>query len=252
MSIESASATTISSMTTSSTTHVTPKPKTTTRINVTTLQRLRWILNTFYYQLMATLTLVMFWCFFDNSATTQPIFTTHLVLSTIAYIPLMAVSIILFSEDNVTTLYIPRTNRNWIHGVLLIISAVLVTIGIAVEISEKSKVNRRHFTSKHAIYGLSSWVLIFVSLLLGVIVANTRTFSMFVRPILAKFIHNLLGLAAFALGLASIYVELGFFKMYHMSDHLLVGVKTLFILLSVWSGLTALYSLAHQFLSLFR
>ncbi|XP_066262411.1 transmembrane reductase CYB561D2-like [Euwallacea similis] len=247
---ESASTTTISSITTSSTTHLAPKHKTTTRVNVTTLQRFRWILNTLYYQLMATLTLVLFWFFFDHSSDT--IFTTHLVLSTAAYIPLMAISIILFSEDNVTTLYIPRTKRNKIHGILLIISAVFVTIGIAVEIHDKNKFKERHFISKHSIYGLVSWILIFVSLLLGVIAANTRTFCTFVRPIVAKFIHNFLGLAAFALGLASIYVELRIFKAYKMSDDLLIGVKTLFILLSVWSGLAALYSLVHQFFGMFR
>lgn len=67
--------------------------------------------------------------------------------------PLMAVSIILFSEDNVTTLYIPRTKRNWIHGGLLMASALFVTIGIGVEISNKNKFGRPHFTSPHAIYG---------------------------------------------------------------------------------------------------
>lgn len=65
----------------------------------------------------------------------------------------MAAAIILFSEDNITTIHISRTKRYTIHGVLLFISCLAVTAGISIETDAKRRLGRTHFQSNHAILG---------------------------------------------------------------------------------------------------
>ncbi|KAL1513796.1 hypothetical protein ABEB36_003157 [Hypothenemus hampei] len=239
-----------------------------TYTQVTTVQRVLWICNTFYYQILASITFVAFWLFFNSHTTGRTLFTMHLVCSTAAYVPLMAVSIILFSEDNVTTLYIPRTSRNWVHGVLLLISTLLVTIGIGVETHLKNLNNGKHFVSNHAILGkisknlfkiiviillgLASWILVFVSVLLGVAAAQTRNLSKYVRPIVTKFIHNLLGISAFLIGMVSIWYERRAFQRYGLPESALSIFEVGFVFITIWSLLAAFKSLFAQVKGVFH
>lgn len=86
----------------------------------------------------------------------------------------------------------------------------------------------------------------FVSLLLGVVAANTRSFSTFVRPVVAKLCHNILGLFAFGMGIASIWQERKIIKRYRLSDDVLIGFECGLIFVSIWSVLAALQSLWRQ------
>ncbi|ENN74708.1 hypothetical protein YQE_08825, partial [Dendroctonus ponderosae] len=217
----------------------------TDKIEVSLLQRILWICNMFYYQILAIVSILFLWIFFDQANSFGSTFTLHLVLSTAAYIPLMAAAIILFSEDNMITLYIPRTKRYWIHGGLLLLSCIFVTIGIAVETDSKTKHGRDHFVSKHAILGLVSWILVFASIICGVVAANTRTFSRFIRPVFAKLVHNFLGLAGFSIGVASLWEMLGHIERY-LSDSAFIGLKYGLAFVTIWSGLAAIKSLFGQ------
>lgn len=177
----------------------------------------------------------------------------------------MAAAIILFSEDNITTLHIPRTKRYTIHGILLFISCAAVTVGIAVETDAKRKRGSSHFQSNHAILGKSllytlklyaktdsnsskglvSWILIFVSVLIGLMAANTRMFSSFVKPIVIKLVHNVLGLGAFAIGIGSLFEMLNFFNT-RSSEEVYYGVYIALVFVTIWSCLAALKSLWRQ------
>lgn len=59
----------------------------------------------------------------------------------------------LFSDHNLTTLYMPRTNIYAIHGGLLLVSFLGVTAGISVIIWSKNINGREHFASTHALLG---------------------------------------------------------------------------------------------------
>ncbi|KAF7267641.1 hypothetical protein GWI33_019131 [Rhynchophorus ferrugineus] len=185
---------------------------------ITTLRRTLWVLNHIYHQALTLLTVIFIWIMFENYDKSSSFFW-HIFLSTFAYIPLMGVAIILFSEDNLLTLFIPRTRRYWIHGVLLTLSCLAVTIGISVEVDSKRKRDRAHFESDHAILGLVSWLLIFVSVLLGLLASNTRTFHNYVKPVVIKFIHNFLGIAAFLIGVGSFYTKISFMQRLNRDNH---------------------------------
>lgn len=74
-------------------------------------------------------------------------FETFLTATVIfQYVPLMGEAIVLFAGDNVWSRSMERSTKYWIHGVILFISAILVTVGIALMIDEKSGT---HFKSIH-------------------------------------------------------------------------------------------------------
>ncbi|XP_050294488.1 transmembrane reductase CYB561D2 [Anthonomus grandis grandis] len=217
---------------------------------VTAFQRTLWVLNTLYYVILGIVSLIFLWIFCDLSAINDTQYTLHLILSTAAYVPLMAVAIFVFAEDNVAALYIPRTKRYSIHGILLLISCVAASIGMAVMVVRKSENNRSHFTSKHGKYGLASWVLLFASVLTGIFAANTRFFSKVFRPVILKLFHNLLGLAGFAMGIAATYVMVNHLRN-SLSSSALTGMKVGLIYVTIWSAVYALKSLYGQIKGVF-
>ncbi|KAF7264816.1 hypothetical protein GWI33_022241 [Rhynchophorus ferrugineus] len=211
---------------------------------ITVIRRTLWILNHIYHQALTVLSVIFLWVMYENSDKSNSFFW-HIFLSTAAYIPLMASAIILFSEDNLITLYITRTKKYFIHGVLLGVSALFVTIGISLEVHSKNKRGSKHFKSDHAILGLVSWVLVLLSVVIGLVAANTRIFSNYIKPVVAKFVHNFLGIAAFILGVASFYKEINYFKS-SLSEHAFDISRYATWIVAVWSVINALKSLKEQ------
>ncbi|XP_030766326.1 uncharacterized protein LOC115890287 [Sitophilus oryzae] len=210
--------------------------------NISYLKRTCWVLNYVYHQALTLISILFIWILIEDLKDNHIFY--HMILSTVAYIPLMAVAIIAFSEDNLLTLYMSRTKIYWVHGILLSISALAVTIGISLEV--RAKGNRPHFKSKHGLYGFISWVLVLVSVLIGLVAGNTRTFSRYLKPVIAKFIHNIIGIAAFIFGVVSLYYEIRVFGRY-TSENVYNTVRYGMWVVTVWSVLAALKSLWGQF-----
>lgn len=213
---------------------------------VSLLQRLQWVSNTIFHQLVAVITVFLFWLFFENYDLDN-VFLWHLVLSTGAYVPLMAEGIILFSGDNLLTQKLDRSKRSWVHFVLLGISILAVTAGIACEIYRKNDRGSQHFVSNHAITGLASWVLAFVSILLGIFSWNANGLKNLARPVIFKFIHNFIGVACYALGITSLCLGfyIGAFRRLVTEDQLLATVAVVGII-ACWSCLSAFKSCYNQ------
>ncbi|XP_023310513.1 uncharacterized protein LOC108907711 [Anoplophora glabripennis] len=121
----------------------------------------------------------------------------------------MAEAIIVFAGDNLWSQGLERPKKNWVHGVLLGISIVALTAGIACEIWNKNDRGFQHFVSDHAITGLVSWLLAFVSIILGLFSWHAQGLKNIARPLIFKFIHNFIGIACYAIGIASLC--LGFY-----------------------------------------
>lgn len=62
----------------------------------------------------------------------------------------MAESLIIYSKHNVYTLHLPRNKKQYIHGFLQCLGAILITVGISFKISKQSP---PHFQSTHSILG---------------------------------------------------------------------------------------------------
>ncbi|CAH1365455.1 probable transmembrane reductase CYB561D1 [Tenebrio molitor] len=167
--------------------------------SATVYERLTWIGNTIFHQLVAVAGVFILWTLCYNF--TNELSRWHMILLTIAYVPLMAEAIVLFANDNVWTQYIPRTTRYYIHGCLLFTSAVLATVGIAFMISVH---DNPHFHSTHAWTGLVSWIFVLLSQFLGLASAKSQSLKFILRPVWFKFIHNLFGILGYTFGLVSL------------------------------------------------
>lgn len=80
--------------------------------------------------------------------------------------------------------------------------------------------------------------------------ANTRTFSSYIKPVVIKLVHNFLGLAAFAIGIGSLFEMLTFFQR-NSSQTVYEAIYVALVLVTIWSGLAALKSLYGQIKSVF-
>ncbi|XP_018567751.1 cytochrome b561 domain-containing protein 2-like [Anoplophora glabripennis] len=221
------------------------------KVEITLTQRLLWILNLVFHQVVAIVTVWLLWLFFDNFAL-DSIFLWHLVLSTAAYVPLMAEAIIVFAGDNLWSQGLERPKKNWVHGVLLGISIVAVTAGIACEISRKNDRGAPHFVSDHAITGLVSWLLAFVSIILGLFSWHAQGLKNIARPVIFKFIHNFVGIACYAIGIASLCLGfyIGSFRRL-VTDDQLKSLVALVAIITFWSCLAAFKSCYSQVKNMF-
>ncbi|XP_015837014.2 transmembrane reductase CYB561D2 [Tribolium castaneum] len=167
---------------------------------ITFFERSMWIFNTIFHQIFAVVTIFILWTIFYNYMT-DSYFTWHMVLATIAYVPLMGEAIILFSSDNVWTRSLDRPTKYWLHGLLLFISAVLVTAGISLMVDHN---HGKHFHSTHGWTGLVSWIFVLLSQILGLAAAKSTIFAKIVPPVWIKFLHNFLGILGYVFGIVSL------------------------------------------------
>ncbi|XP_044264717.1 transmembrane reductase CYB561D2-like [Tribolium madens] len=163
-------------------------------------ERFMWIFNTIFHQIFAVVTIFILWTIFYNYVI-DSYFTWHMVLATVAYVPLMGEAIILFSSDNIWTLALPRPTKYWLHGILLFLSAILVTTGIALMVDHN---HGKHFHSTHGWTGLVSWIFVLLSQILGLAAAKSHIFTKIIPPVTIKFLHNFLGILGYVFGIVSL------------------------------------------------
>lgn len=141
-----------------------------TTTKVSTLTRWLWIANLIFHQAIAVVIIYTLYVICVN-ANIDSLNTWHMILTSVGvsfynliiistcfnknfqYVLLMVEGIILFTAPNLYTLYIPRTKNNTIHFVILGVSVVLITIGIAFRINLTAQRGSKHFVSIHAITG---------------------------------------------------------------------------------------------------
>ncbi|KAG5864027.1 hypothetical protein JTB14_035153 [Gonioctena quinquepunctata] len=174
---------------------------------VSPLQRAQWVCNTIFHQVIAVVTAFIFAVFFNNFEISNSRLW-HIFLSTCAFVPLMAEGVILLSESNVWTLRLDRIKKAYLHGTLLGISTIALSVGIIFEVVAKDGRDEEHFVSGHAITGLISWILAMVSVLIGLFAAYAHNLKNFIKPVILKFVHNSVGIICYAVGITSLSLGL--------------------------------------------
>ncbi|XP_044746721.1 transmembrane reductase CYB561D2-like [Coccinella septempunctata] len=128
-------------------------------------------------------------------------FSWHVILCTLGYVPIMTESLLLFNGDDGWSELVTKRTKYIIHGVLITSGTVCFTAGnITLMYFTKSK----HFSTVHGITGLISMILCLLSLLLGLATYNSTKLRKCVRPVLLKFIHNLVGIIGYIIGIISL------------------------------------------------
>ncbi|XP_057652452.1 uncharacterized protein LOC130891627 [Diorhabda carinulata] len=213
-------------------------------------QRFFWLANTIFHQVVTVTVAFIAYVFVKNYDVSSRAFI-HFFVTTFAYIPLMAEGFILFNESNTWSLQVKRSLKGWVHGALLTISLICVSIGIGVEVHYKNKsIHPVHFKSNHGKLGFISWVLCFCLALTGIITLYSSKLRIIIRPVTLKTIHLCLGLACFAIGVGSLILGLNY-SHFRVTHNELLVTKTLISIITIWSSLGAIVSLFNNLKSMF-
>ncbi|CAH1112376.1 unnamed protein product [Psylliodes chrysocephalus] len=224
------------------------RPSIVKALEVTVADRLFWVYNTVFHVAVALTSGFMFYIFLkyhSNYALTRFL---HVFLCTLAYIPLMVEALLLFSEYNVWSLRLDRARKSWIHGTLLGSSFIIATIGISIKINSKSERSEEHFVSNHAILGLASWIVCFISVVGGVLSLYSSKLRNLIRPVILKLTHTFLGLTAFTLGMASLILglDLPAFNNFTTRNEKIV-ITVLLSIITIMCGTRVIRSAVNQF-----
>ncbi|XP_018567192.1 cytochrome b561 domain-containing protein 2-like [Anoplophora glabripennis] len=163
------------------------------------------IIDTLFQQLVAVFVLLVLWEVFKNYSLSN-VHAWHVILCTIGIGLCMAEGLLLFNKENSFLKDMDRATRGTVHGGVMCAACISLTIGIALKIDQKVQASSNHFTSNHSKIGLTAWILILISAIIGILTANIRRCPGLGKPPLYRIIHLFLGVSAYILGV----VALGF------------------------------------------
>jgi hypothetical protein len=129
---------------------------------------------------------------------------TNLILS-LQFSLLMGQAILVLSDDNILTSLHPfvekRVREN--HWICQVLACMCILVGFVTMIVDKNNNGRSHFHTDHAILGLVTITLSFVTSSVGVFVLFAAKLKDWVKPSYLKFCHTIIGMITFVLGVAA-------------------------------------------------
>ena len=140
--------------------------------------------------------------------------------------------------------------RRTTHWVIQVIGSIFCITGIAVEIYYRENKNKRHFSSPHSIVGLTSVVLLGISLCNGITSLFSTELRKYIKPVYSKCSHYFLGASCFILGMTAII--LGYEKrIYHQNSTpeiltMLTCFTSLVIILSMIGTIRKVYGVVRS------
>ncbi|XP_017763991.1 PREDICTED: cytochrome b561 domain-containing protein 2-like isoform X1 [Eufriesea mexicana] len=99
---------------------------------------------------------------------------------------------------------VSRFNRVTIHWILHMVGLALVLVGLIIIVVNKINNNKEHFATPHAILGLVSIILAFLTAAFGIVTKNSRWLYPRFRPVLLKIVHAFGGILVTILLLATL------------------------------------------------
>ncbi|XP_070500771.1 transmembrane reductase CYB561D2-like [Chironomus tepperi] len=160
-------------------------------------------INTANHCLIAITTFYLMWYCLHNYGMTGTL-TQHAWVTAVGYQVLMAEGIMAIYKANSLTSLSSKREKNHIHWILQVIGGTMALYGIIIEIIDKERAGRRHFRSLHAIYGLVSMIFLCISIVSGLTALFSFEARRYLKPVISKFSHNILSLAAFVTGMVSL------------------------------------------------
>lgn len=140
---------------------------------------------------------------------------------------LMAEGIMSFYSKNTFTMLLKgKREKTKVHWILQSVGSIFALSGVIIQIISRFRLQKTHFSQAHSIYGnirqnqkliqnilikfiilgLISTIFLFVTLLSGISSLFAPDLRKFISPLLSKFLHNLIALAAFVTGMISIII----------------------------------------------
>lgn len=145
----------------------------------------------------------------------------------------MAEAIMAHYRGNVLTYTYSRHMKTTIHWVFQVIGGGLCIGGMSYVIWETTKTQRPHFPTTHAKLGLASLILCCLSMISGLSALYSQTLKKLLQPLLNKYVHCIVGLAAFVVGMVTLYY--GFNDTYFLEQLVPADFITLLCVLTLLS-----------------
>lgn len=108
------------------------------------------------------------------------------------------------SGNNLFTIKFSRKVRRSIHAILQQIAAFLIVIALISIVMHKIQNSSPHFVTAHSLLGLSTIVFVFIAMIGGGFARINFQLREYVRPIITKSLHALLGMITFTLGVITL------------------------------------------------
>lgn len=224
---------------------------------------LELILNTLNHFLIGAATLYCTWyCFiygFKNLVTYHVLLTTvgvSILIETVLQINiskiyfqyqlLMAEGMLSLYSGNSWTLLNTRETKNTIHWVLQFFGSILAIAGTLIETVYLNRRKRNHIKGIHSLLGFISIILLSISILSGITSLFAPILKKYLKPLYSKLTHNVLAIATFAFGMASItaaYLYENFAKTHDFGNQRVWAavITTITIFLTLIGPLKTLY-----------
>lgn len=129
----------------------------------------------------------------------------HVVITTLGYQLLMAEAILIYYSSNSWSSVLSRKTKSTLHLVLQVLGSGLAIFGVFLAIWWRDWRITFWNGSLHAQLGFWSLIFLFINFFFGFGALYASSLRKVWEPIYMKFTHNLLGIAAFVLGMVSLY-----------------------------------------------
>lgn len=106
-----------------------------------------------------------------------------------------------FYSENVWSSGLSRQSKRTIHWMLQALGSTLAIVGASLEFISRWQKGKVHFHSTHSILGLIAVIFTIIAMFNGISALWSTELKRYVRPVYLKLGHNIVGLAAFVVGM---------------------------------------------------
>lgn len=114
----------------------------------------------------------------------------------------MTQSIMAFYSENVWSSGFSRQSKRTIHWMLQALGSTLAIVGFILEFVSRWQKGKVHFNSTHSVLGLIAIIFTVIAMCNGISALWSTELKRYVRPAYLKLGHNIVGIAAFVIGMA--------------------------------------------------
>lgn len=133
-----------------------------------------------------------------------------------------------FSNENIFTHHLDHKGRVRVHWVLQVIAAILTMVGFVVVVVHKFNLDKHHFKTNHALYGLIAVIFTTFTMCGGVWTLYSYQLRGYIRPIHAKILHSAVALINYLL--MTVTVLLGFYSSWYGKHGSNMGLYVCFVM----------------------
>lgn len=110
-----------------------------------------------------------------------------------------------FYSENVWSNGLSRQSKRTIHWILQAVGSILAIIGSILEFISRWQKGKVHFNSTHSVLGLIAVILTVIAMFNGISALWSTELKRYIRPVYLKLVHNIVGIAAFVVGMVHIF-----------------------------------------------